>query len=139
MTCSVFSHKASAWLLAALVMFIGDATMAGSLKLADPSALAGKWQVTLNATQDTGEKTSDPASTCLIDLRPDQTLGDDAHCLAAWLGEPVTGWFPEPDGISITGKEGSRILFFGRQREGLYQGTLHSGRTVTLKHPAHQA
>ncbi|MFS2198044.1 AprI/Inh family metalloprotease inhibitor [Pseudomonas sp. Pseusp3] len=133
MTHSVFSRKASAWLLAALMISTGDATMASSLKLADPSELAGNWLATLNAAQDTDKSPFVASNDCLIELQPNQTLGAGADCFTAWLGEQAIGWFPEPDGIAITGREGSKILFFSRQFEGLYQGTLQSGQTITLK------
>jgi len=129
---NVFTYKAVTRLFATLMMFLGEVTMASSLKLADPSQLAGKWLVTLNAPQDSPAQPGH----CLIDLQPQQTLGDGAECLGAWLGEPVLGWFPEPDGIAITDKDGSRILFFSRQHEGLYQGALKSGLGVTLQRAA---
>jgi hypothetical protein len=129
----------TAWLLATLIMFPGDTTMASSLKLADPAELAGQWQATLVAKQDSPESLAmqdEPSNVCLVDLLSTQTLGEGAECLGAWLTEPATGWFPEPDGIAITGKEGSRIFFFSRQHDGFYQGNLKSGLTITLKRPA---
>ncbi|EUB74715.1 Metalloprotease inhibitor I38 / Outer membrane lipoprotein Omp19 [Pseudomonas sp. GM41(2012)] len=110
--------------------------MASSLKLADPSELAGKWQATLNTAQDAPESQAlqdKPSNVCVIDFQLKQTLGDGAECLSAWLDEPAVGWFPEPDGISITGKEGSRVVFFSRQHEGLYKSTLKSGLIITLQ------
>lgn len=109
--------------------------MASSLKLADPSELAGRWQATLNTPQDTAESQAlqdKPSNVCAIYFEQQQTLGNGAECLSAWLDEPAIGWFPEPDGISITGKEGSRIVFFSRQRDGLYKSTLKSGLIITL-------
>ncbi len=104
--------------------------MANILKLADPSELAGQWLATLD--------TARVASTqCLIDLQPTQTLGAGADCFSAWVGEQAIGWFTEPDGIAITGKEGSKILFFSRRQEGLYQGTLPSGQRITFERAVH--
>jgi hypothetical protein len=140
MTHNVFTYRASAWLLATLMMFFGEVAMASSLKLADPSELAGLWQATLNAAQDTPETQAlqdKPSNVCRIDLEQKQTLGEGAECLGAWLEEPAIGWFTEPDGISITGKEGSRIVFFSRQKEGLYKATLKSGLSITLVRAAH--
>lgn len=77
-----------------------------------------------------------PSNVCVIDLLQKQTLGEGADCLGAWLEEQPIGWFPEPDGISITGKEGSRIVFFSRQRDGLYKSTLKSGLIITLERAA---
>ena len=137
---NAFTYKATAWLLATLMMFLGEVAMASSLKLADPSELAGKWQATLNTAQDSPESQAlqdKPSNVCMIELNLNQTLGDGADCLGAWLNESAIGWFPEPDGIAVTGKEGSRIVFFSRQREGLYKSTLKSGLIITLERTAH--
>ncbi|MDI2590106.1 protease inhibitor Inh/omp19 family protein [Pseudomonas sp. N3-W] len=140
MTQNAFTYRATAWLFATLIMFLGDVAMASSLKLADPSELAGKWQATLNTPQDTAESQAlqdKPSNVCVIDFERKQTLGQGAECLSAWLDESAIGWFPEPDGIAVTGKEGSRIVFFSRQREGLYTSTLKSGLIITLVRAAH--
>jgi len=139
MTHNAFTYRATAWLLATLMMFFGDVAMASSLKLADPSELVGRWQATLNTSQDTSESQAlqdKPSNVCAVAFEQNQTLGDGADCLGAWLDEPAIGWFPEPDGIAITGKEGSRIVFFSRQRVGLYKSTLKSGLTITLERAA---
>lgn len=139
MTHNAFTYRTTAWLLATLMMFLGDVAMASSLKLADPSQLVGRWQATLNSPQDSAESQAlqdKPSNVCIIDFQQKQTLGEGADCLSAWLDEPAIGWFTEPDGISITGKEGSRIVFFSREHEGLYKSTLKSGLIVTLERPA---
>lgn len=113
--------------------------MARSLKLADPSELAGKWQAILNTAQDSPESQAlqdKPSNVCTIELKSDQTLGEGADCLSAWLNTSAMGWFPEPDGIAVTGKEGSRIVFFSRLREGLYKSNLKSGLIITLTRAA---
>lgn len=136
---NAFTYKKTAWLLATLMLVLGDTTMASSLKLADPSQLAGKWQATLVASQDTLESQAlqdKPSNVCVVELQANQTLGAGAECLGSWLEEPAIGWFTEPDGIAITGKEGSRILFFSRQHEGLYKSTLKSGGLITLQRSA---
>lgn len=102
--------------------------MASSLKLADPSELAGKWRVTQH---------DNPPNVCPLELNANQTLGAGTECLASWLDEHPTGWFPEPDGIALTGNEGSKIVFFSRQSEGLYRGTSKSGLIMTLERPMH--
>jgi len=135
MICKVFTYKAMAWLSAALIMISGETTMASSLRLEDPSVFAGQWQATLSTENDAPEaqKLQDkPSNTCALELQANQTVGKGAECLGAWLEDSPIGWFPEPDGISITGKEGSRIVFFSRQRDGLYSSTLKSGLIVTL-------
>ncbi|PQP03888.1 alkaline proteinase inhibitor [Pseudomonas frederiksbergensis] len=139
MTQNAFTCKTTAWLLATLMMFLGEVAMASSLKLADPSELAGKWQAILNTAQDSPESQvlqDKPSNVCTIDLKLNQTLGEGAACLSAWLNTPAIGWFPEPDGIAVTGEEGSKIVFFSRQQEGLYKSTLKSGLIITLTRAA---
>ena len=46
------------------------------------------------------------------------------------------GWFPEPDGIAITGREGSKIIFFSRQKEGLYEARLKADGLIVLQRAA---
>jgi hypothetical protein len=122
--------------MAALMMTSGETTMASSLRLEDPSVFAGRWQATLNARNEVPETQAlqdKPSNTCTIELKPNQTLGEGTDCLGAWLEDTPVGWFPEPDGISITGKEGSRIQFFSRQRDGLYLANLKSGLNIKLE------
>ncbi|MBD9564316.1 AprI/Inh family metalloprotease inhibitor [Pseudomonas sp. PDM09] len=137
---NAFTYKAAAWLLATLMMFLGEVAMARSLKLADPSELAGKWQATLITAQDSPESQAlqdKPSNVCSIELKLNQTLGEGADCLGAWLNQSAIGWFPEPDGIAVTGKEGSKIVFFSLQHEGFYKSTLKSGLIITLERTAH--
>jgi hypothetical protein len=129
-------RRTIAWLLATFMIFIGETAMASSLKLTDPSQLAGKWQATLSARDESSESRvlrDEQSKVCIIDFQLQQTLGDGAECLSAWLaGEKATGWFTEPDGIAITGNEGSKILFLSRQRDGSYTATLKSALVITL-------
>lgn len=138
---TAFTHRTSAWLLATLMIFFGETAMASSLKLADPSELAGLWQATLSAKEDSPESQAlqdKPSNVCAIDFQQTQTLGEGASCLSAWLGgKTAIGWFPEPDGIAITGNEGSKILFLSRQRDGVYKATLKSGLVITLVRQEH--
>ncbi|TBN51256.1 AprI/Inh family metalloprotease inhibitor [Pseudomonas sp. BGI-2] len=136
MVQNAFTHRTTAWFLATLMIFFGETAMASSLKLADPSELAGKWQATLSAKDDSPESQAlqdKPSNVCVIDFQQTQTLGEGASCFSAWLnGETAIGWFPEPDGIAITGNEGSKILFLSRQRDGSYKAALKSTLVITL-------
>jgi hypothetical protein len=139
MISKAFTYKVAAWLSAALIMILGENTMASSLRLEEPSVFAGQWQATLSTRDDDREaqKQQDkPSNTCLVELAANKTLSQGADCLKAWLEETPIGWFPDPDGLSITGKEGSRIQFFSRQRDGLYLATLKSGLVITLERAA---
>lgn len=125
--------------MAVTLMMSGATSMASSLRLEEPAVCAGRWQATLSGHTDTPETRSlqdKPSNTCLVELAPNQTLGAGADCLGAWLSEDPIGWFPEPDGIAITGKEGSRIAFFSRQRDGVYTKTLTAGLLITLERTA---
>ncbi|CAI8734223.1 Alkaline proteinase inhibitor [Pseudomonas sp. IT-347P] len=113
--------------------------MASSLRLEEPSVFAGQWQATLLTQGDDSQaqKQQDkPSNTCVVELQPNQTLGKGADCLGAWLGQTPIGWFPDPDGLSVTGKEGSRIVLFSRQRGELFSVTLKSGLVITLERAA---
>jgi hypothetical protein len=139
MIYKAFTYTVAAWLSAALFMISGETSMASSLRLEDPSVFAGQWQAVLTAPDDApgAQALQDkPSNTCLIYLEPNQTLGKGADCLGAWLEQTSVGWFPDPDGLSITGKEGSRIQFFSRQRDGFYLTTLKSGLVITLERAA---
>ena len=141
MISKAFTYKAVAWLSAAFIMISGETSMASSLRLEDPSVFAGQWQATLTAREDAPQAQTlqdKPSNTCVIELEANQTLGKGADCLGAWLEQTPIGWFPEPDGLSVTGKEGSRIQFFSRQRDGLYLSTLKSGLVITLERAAKQ-
>jgi hypothetical protein len=136
MICKAFTYTAMAWLTAALIMISGETSMASSLRLEEPSVFAGQWQATLSTRDEAPEAQQlqdKPSNTCRIELQANKTLGTGADCLGAWLEEAPIGWFPDPDGLSITGKEGSRIQFFSRQRDGLYLTTLKSGLIITLE------
>ncbi|SMQ23750.1 Protease inhibitor Inh [Pseudomonas helmanticensis] len=113
--------------------------MASSLRLEEPAVFAGSWQATLSGRDDTPEAQAlqdKPSNTCVVELQVNQNLGKGADCLGAWLEQTPIGWFPDPDGLSITGKEGSRIQFFSRQRDGLYLAALKSGLKITLERTA---
>lgn len=127
MTPHTLSCKAATWLLATLTIFYGALTMASSLRLADPSELVGHWQL---------QQAAEPAKGCTLDLLQNAALGDGAECLSQWIGEAAVGWFPEPDGIAITGREGSKVIFFSRQKDGLYEARLKSDGLIVLQRAA---
>jgi hypothetical protein len=127
MTLHISCCRAARWLQATLMIFYGAITMASSLRLADPSELVGHWQL---------QQAAAPAEGCTLDLLHNAALGDGADCLSKWLGEAAVGWFPEPDGIAITGREGSKIIFFSRQKEGLYEARLKADGLIVLQRAA---
>lgn len=140
MTRYVLTDTTMAWLMAVTLMMTGATSMASSLRLEEPSAFAGRWQATLTGHNDTPETRSlqdKPSNTCVVDLAPNKTLGEGADCLGAWLSEAPIGWFPEPDGIAITGKEGSKIAFFSRRGDGSYTSRLSSELLILLERVGH--
>ncbi|MBC3205335.1 AprI/Inh family metalloprotease inhibitor [Pseudomonas sp. SWRI111] len=139
MVNKAFTYRAAAWLCAAFLVISGETGMASSLRLEQPSVFAGKWLATLSTTGDDpkAQKLQDkPSNTCDVELLANQTLGQGTNCLGAWLEQAPIGWFADPDGLSMTGNEGSRIQFFSRQRDGYYLATLKSGLVVTLERVA---
>ncbi|WP_025129071.1 AprI/Inh family metalloprotease inhibitor [Pseudomonas sp. PH1b] len=127
MTPHTLRCTAARWLLATLMIFYGAMTMASSLRLADPSELVGHWQL---------QQAADPGKGCTLDLLQNAALGDGADCLSQWIGETAVGWFPEPDGIAITGREGSKVIFFSRQKDGLYEARLKADGLIVLQRGA---
>ena len=137
---SALTRKTAASLLSMLMMISGGTTMASSLRLEDPSVFAGQWQAILTAPDDAPQAQAlqdKPSNTCVVDLAPNKTLGEGADCLGAWLSEAPIGWFPEPDGIAITGKDGSKIAFFSRRGDGSYTSRLSSQLLILLERVGH--
>ena len=69
--------------------------MASSLRLEEPSVLAGQWQATLSTRGEDpqAQKLQDkPSNTCLVELQADKVLGKGADCLGAWLEEVPIGF-----------------------------------------------
>ncbi|WP_158959565.1 AprI/Inh family metalloprotease inhibitor [Pseudomonas sp. PB106] len=142
MIYKAFTYTAMAWLTAALITISGETSMASSLRLEEPSVFAGQWRATLSTHDESPEAQTlqdKPSNVCLVELAANQTIANGADCLSAWLEQTPIGWFADPDGLSITGKEGSRIQFFSRQRDGLYLATLKSGLMITLERTAPSA
>lgn len=109
--------------------------MARSLLLAEPSQLAGQWQAVLSGPQENTQIQAlqdKPSNTCLVELRADQTLGGQTDCLGRWLGDEPVHWFTEPDGLSLMGKQNSRV-HLGLRHEHHYQVTLKSGLILRLE------
>ncbi|WP_080922031.1 MULTISPECIES: AprI/Inh family metalloprotease inhibitor [Pseudomonas] len=127
--------SATAWTLATLMLFFGDATMARSLLLIEPSQLAGQWLAVLSGPQDDAQSQAlqdKPSNTCLVELKADQTLGGQTECLGHWLGEEPVQWFTEPDGLSLIGQHNTRV-HLGLRQQDRYQVTLKSGLVVRLE------
>ncbi|UZE03812.1 protease inhibitor Inh/omp19 family protein [Pseudomonas corrugata] len=129
------SLPATAWLLATLMLFSGGVTMARSLLLAEPSQFAGQWRAVLAGPQDNAQTQAlqdKPSNICVIELKADQTVGGQTDCLGQWLGDEPVRWFPEPDGLSLLGKQDARVHLGLRQGQH-YQVNLKSGLSVTLE------
>lgn len=109
--------------------------MARSLLLAEPSQLAGVWRAVLSGPQETPQTQAlqdKPSNTCVIELMADQSLGGQTECLGHWLGDEPVQWFPEPDGLSLIGKQNTRTHLGLRQADH-YQKTLKSGLKLLLE------
>ncbi|CDG88579.1 protease inhibitor Inh/omp19 family protein [Xenorhabdus bovienii] len=85
--------------------------MASSLRLPEPAELKGLWQL------------SDGNQVCSIELTdtrlPEGSIwalkGDS--CLTELMRNPVEGWRPTPDGITLTDDDGNSLAFFGHESE----------------------
>ncbi|KPX42379.1 protease inhibitor Inh/omp19 family protein [Pseudomonas syringae pv. tagetis] len=109
----------------ALLTSISGVSMAMSLKLPSPAELSGKWQLFVQAQAD---------QACELQLNTDMPqLGGDSACAAKWLHEAPVGWFPTPDGLALTGKEGNRLIHFNHMGEQHYQARLPDGKVLMLE------
>ncbi|MBP0951820.1 protease inhibitor Inh/omp19 family protein [Pseudomonas alliivorans] len=117
----LFRHVAAA---VALLAGISGVSMATSLKLPSPAELSGKWRLFTQAQ---------PSEVCELQLNTDAPqLGGDPACATRWLSETPIGWFPTPDGLAFTGKEGTGLIHFNHMGNQLYQARLPGGDLLTL-------
>ncbi|MGN2430011.1 protease inhibitor Inh/omp19 family protein [Pseudomonas syringae] len=108
----------------ALLVGISGASMAMSLKLPNPAELSGKWQLSLQG------KAGDVCELYLNTEAPQ--LSGDLACAVQWLHEKPDGWFPTPDGLAFTGKEGNRLIHLNRMGAQTYEARLPSGELLIL-------
>ncbi|AHG41597.1 alkaline proteinase inhibitor [Pseudomonas syringae CC1557] len=108
----------------ALLVGISGASMAMSLKLPNPAELSGKWQLSLKG------KAGDA---CKLNLNTEvpQVTGDMA-CAVQWLHDRPDGWFPTPDGLAFTDKDGNRLIHLNRMDAQTYEARLPSGEVLIL-------
>ncbi|MCF5163096.1 alkaline proteinase inhibitor [Pseudomonas congelans] len=108
----------------ALLVGISGASMAMSLKLPDPAELSGKWRLSVQG------KTNEA---CELHLNTDvPQLTGDLACAVKWLHEAPTGWFPTPDGLAFTDKEGNRLIHLNNMGEQVYEARLPGGEVLVL-------
>ncbi|MCQ3014006.1 MULTISPECIES: protease inhibitor Inh/omp19 family protein [Pseudomonas syringae group] len=108
----------------ALLVGISGASMAMSLKLPDPAELSGKWRLSLEGKA--GDR-------CELQLNTEiPQLGGELACAAKWLNGTPAGWFPTPDGLAFTDKEGNRLIHLNNMGEQIYQARLPDGEVLIL-------
>ncbi|SDX12748.1 Protease inhibitor Inh [Pseudomonas syringae] len=99
--------------------------MAMSLKLPSPAELSGKWRLFLQAQR---------TDSCELRLNTDTPqLGGDLTCAEKWLHEAPAGWFPTPDGLAFTDKEGNRLIHLNHMGEQRYEARLPEGEVLMLE------
>lgn len=114
--------KTAAWLIQVLLVSGGNNVMASSLRLPNPSELAGHWQLRQDQT------------VCELQLlEKDGQLAGDTRCAGQWLGETPVKWSPTPDGMWLWNSEGTGIAHLNRQQEDEFQLTTPSGISLVLK------
>ncbi|WP_081031649.1 protease inhibitor Inh/omp19 family protein [Pseudomonas syringae group genomosp. 3] len=107
-----------------LLVGISGASMAMSLKLPNPAELSGQWRLSLQGKAD---------DACELQLNTDAPqLTGDVACAAKWLHEPPVGWFPTPDGLVLTDKQGNRLIHLNRMDEQVYEARLPGGELLIL-------
>lgn len=99
-----------------------------SLRLAEPTELAGDWRIAAEGR---------PACAIRFDMARVETanahvLADPTRCLATLAGRPVAGWRPAPDGIEIVGSDGLTLLFFAHTGDGVAIVTQPDESRLTL-------
>lgn len=97
-----------------------------SLRMAEPTEMAGTWEVSSGRT------------TCRLQFGSDRVEAANAYavagaaCLGAIIASPVIGWRPAPDGIELAGSDRSTLAMFADQGDGTGVATLPTG-TATLR------
>ena len=121
---TVVRSSRATWLMAAFLAFFGEITMARSLILTPPEALAGQWRMYPEG--------ANPKVCELELLLQSPRLSGDLACIAGWLGERPTNWEPTPDGLWLYGAEGTGIVHFNRQKADRYEVRLKNGNVLVL-------
>ncbi len=85
--------------------------MASSLKLPSAGELKGLWQLTDGNQQCNIELTDTHLADGFI-----WALKSDA-CVAELIGASVEGWYPSPDGLTLTDGDGNSLAFFSHEPE----------------------
>jgi len=112
------------WLMAAFLAFSGEVTMARSLILTPPEALAGQWRMYPEGAA--------PQVCGLELLLQSPRVSGDLECIAGWLGERPANWEPTPDGLWLYGAEGTGIVHLNRQKADRYEVRLKNGTVLVL-------
>ncbi|MBD2797275.1 protease inhibitor Inh/omp19 family protein [Xenorhabdus sp. 18] len=99
--------------------------MASSLRLPPAGELKGLWQL------------SDGNKQCRIELT-DTRLAEGSMwvvkgdaCVTELVGQSVAGWYPSPDGITLTDSDGNSVAFFSHESEQ-WIAYFVDGRELTL-------
>ncbi|KPB71753.1 protease inhibitor Inh/omp19 family protein [Pseudomonas cannabina] len=108
----------------ALLAGISGASMAMSLKLPNPAELSGKWQLSVQGKA---------GGACQLHLNTEAPqLSGDLACAVQWLHEVPDGWFPTPDGLAFTDKEGNRLIHLSKTGSQSYEARLPGGEVLIL-------
>ncbi|WP_236441269.1 MULTISPECIES: protease inhibitor Inh/omp19 family protein [Pseudomonas syringae group] len=109
----------------ALLFSISGVSMATSLKLPSAAELSGKWRLFIQ---------TDSREVCELHLNTNAPqVGGDPACAARWMGEAPTGWYPTPDGLGFTGKEGTGLIHLSHLGNQRYQARLPDGELLNLE------
>ena len=102
-------------------------SVAISLRMAEPSEIAGSWVIEAGGRR------------CPIELSPERTESVNAHrlgggdCLATMMPVTPVGWRPAPDGIELVGADRLTLAMFADAGDGSGVATLAEGQTARLR------
>ncbi len=103
-------------------------SVAISLRMAEPSEIAGSWVVEAGGRR------------CSVELSPERIESANAHrllgggdCLATMMPATPVGWRPAPDGIELVGADRLTLAMFADAGDGSGVATLAGGRTARLR------
>ncbi|PHM72155.1 AprI/Inh family metalloprotease inhibitor [Xenorhabdus kozodoii] len=83
--------------------------MASSLRLPTAGELKGVWQLS-DGNKQCGIELTD------IRLAEGSLWALKSHaCVTELIGQPVKGWYPSPDGITLTDDDGNSLAFFSQE------------------------
>lgn len=103
---------------------------ATSLRMAEPTEVAGSWNVSVP-----GRRCAVRFSTERVESANGYAIESGDACLGELVGKPVAGWRPAPDGIELVAGDRLTLVLFTDQGDGTGRATI-AGVPATLERAA---